>query len=254
MPAIDDWPAAALPAPRIKEVWAITEYATLIFDCDGVLLDSNRLKTEAFRQAALPYGESAARRLVQHHVENGGVSRYKKFEHFVKKIVPDAIERETELRVLPDYDALLSAYAAAVQEGLRTCAVAEGVEQLRAQTANTRWLVVSGGDQAELRAVFDERGIAHYFDGGIFGSPDSKGDIVAQEIRNGNIKRPALFLGDSRLDHEVAKANGLDFLFISQWTEMLHWQQYLEKLSVRSVTGIRELTTTEKAEGECDDN
>jgi phosphoglycolate phosphatase-like HAD superfamily hydrolase len=220
------------------------KYQTLVFDCDGVLLDSNRVKTAAFRLAALPYGTTAAERLVQHHVENGGVSRYKKFEHFLWKIVPEATALDAAPRDLPDYDALLSAYAVAVHEGLRTCAVAEGLEQLRAKTAHARWLVVSGGDQAELRAVFDERGIADYFDGGIFGSPNSKGDIVARELATGNIKRPALFLGDSRLDHEVAAANELEFVFVSQWTEMPDWEQYLENFGVGSVTGVRELTST----------
>ena len=222
----------------------VSSYQTLIFDCDGVLLDSNRVKTEAFGLAALPYGTTAAERLVQHHVENGGVSRYKKFEHFLEKIVPEGMVQGGAPRDLPDYDALLSAYAAAVHEGLRTCAVAEGLEQLREKTPHARWLVVSGGDQAELKAVFNERGIADYFDGGIFGSPDSKGDIVARELATGNIKRSALFLGDSRLDHEVAAANGLDFVFVSQWTEMPDWEQYLENFGVGSVTGIRELTST----------
>ena len=155
-------------------------------------------------------------------------------------------------RDLPDYDALLSAYAAAVHEGLRTCAVAEGLEQLREKTPHACWLVVSGGDQAEPRAVFNERGIADYFDGGIFGSPDIKGDIVARELATGNIKRPALFLGDSRLDHEVAAANGLDFVFVSQWTEMPDWERYIENFGLGSVTGIRDLTSTQKLAPKCD--
>jgi phosphoglycolate phosphatase-like HAD superfamily hydrolase len=219
----------------------VSSYQTLVFDCDGVLLDSNRVKTEAFRLAALPYGTTAAERLVQHHVENGGVSRYKKFEHFLEKIVPAAAVLDGTPRDFPDYDALLSAYAAAVHEGLRNCAVAEGLEQLREKTPHARWLVVSGGDQAELRAVFDERGIADYFDGGIFGSPDSKGDIVARELAAGNIKRPALCLGDSRLDHEVAVANGFDFIFMNQWTDMPEWQQYTKDFGVNSAACIFEL-------------
>ena len=216
----------------------LSGYYSLVFDCDGVLLDSNRVKTAAFRQAALPYGKPAAERLVQHHVENGGVSRYKKFEHFLEKIVPVTTVLDGASRDLPDYDALLSAYAAAVHEGLRTCAVAEGLEQLREKTPHARWLVVSGGDQAELRVVFNERGIADYFDGGIFGSPDSKGDIVARELAAGNIKRPALFLGDSRLDHEVAAANALDFVFVSQWTEMPDWQRYVKIYGLTTVTHL----------------
>ena len=45
----------------------ISQYATLIFDCDGVILDSNKIKTTAFYNTALPYGEDAAEALVNYH-------------------------------------------------------------------------------------------------------------------------------------------------------------------------------------------
>ena len=56
---------------KIKD---IREYLTLVFDCDGVLLDSNKVKTDAFYKSALPYGENAANELVSYHKENGGIS------------------------------------------------------------------------------------------------------------------------------------------------------------------------------------
>ena len=37
---------------------------TWFFDCDGVILDSNAAKTEAFRMVATPYGGEAAEALV----------------------------------------------------------------------------------------------------------------------------------------------------------------------------------------------
>ena len=42
----------------------IDQYRTWIFDCDGVLLDSNRVKTQAMFEAAKPHGEDAAMKLV----------------------------------------------------------------------------------------------------------------------------------------------------------------------------------------------
>ena len=187
----------------------------LFFDCDGVVLDSNRLKTEAFNTAELPYGKNAAQALVDHHIANGGISHYVKLAHFLDHIVPEYAEVETG----PSLEDLLAAYANAVRAGFMTCSVADGLVELRAATPQARWMIVSGGDQAELRAVFAAREIAEYFDAGIFGSPDTKDTILSRELATGNLQSPALFLGDSRLDYEVAGRAGLDFVFISGWSE-----------------------------------
>jgi phosphoglycolate phosphatase-like HAD superfamily hydrolase len=199
----------------------LTDYATLVFDCDGVVLDSNRVKTEAFRQAALPYGPEAAAALVAHHVANGGVSRYVKFAHFLSRIVPPGTAG-------PPLQALLDTFAAAVRQGLMRCEVASGLGALRAATPQARWMIVSGGDQAELRDIFAARGLAVHFDAGIFGSPDSKEAILGRELAGGNIRCPALYLGDSRYDHEAAVSNKLDFVFLSRWSEVANLRQFAD--------------------------
>jgi len=204
----------------------LSGYKTLVFDCDGVVLDSNRVKTEAFRAAALPWGEAAAEALVDYHVANGGISRYAKFSHFLHHILPDYAPDAVPGRDGPDLEALLSAYADSVRSGLMTCAVANGLDELREATADARWLIVSGGDQTELRDIFAARGLDAYFDGGIFGSPDTKDTILARELASGNIIRPALFLGDSRYDYEVAARANFDFIFVYIWTDMINWQSF----------------------------
>lgn len=195
-------------------------YATLVFDCDGVVLDSNRIKTAAFAHAAAPYGPDAADALVAYHVAHGGISRFAKFRHFLDTIVPDGADG-------PGMDALLASYADAVAEGLASCAVAPDLAALRDATPDARWLIVSGGSQDELRTVFTARGLDTLFDGGIFGSPDTKDEILAREIDSGNIAAPALFIGDSLYDHRAARAAGLDFVFAHYWTEVADWQDYV---------------------------
>lgn len=142
----------------------------------------------------------------------------------------------------PDLDALLVRYAAAVREGLRTCAVTPGLSDLRALTPGARWLIVSGGDQAELRAVFAARGLATLFDGGIFGSPDTKDTILAREQARGGIAAPALFLGDSRYDHEAASAAGLDFVFVSGWSEFSGWEAYCDACGIAHLARVADLS------------
>ncbi|MFW8567313.1 HAD family hydrolase [Orrella sp. 11846] len=213
----------------------MTDYTTLVFDCDGVVLDSNKVKTDAFYQAALPYGQAAAQAMVEYHVANGGVSRYKKFAYFLEQIAPVHAEQ------FPDLEALLQAYAGYVREGLSSCEVAPGLEALREQTPSARWLIVSGGDQTELRDVFAQRGIAEWFDGGIFGSPDTKDEILARELASGTIQQPALFLGDSKYDYQAANAVGLDFVFLSGWSEVADWGTWTESEGITVRQAIRDL-------------
>ena len=219
----------------------VTTYATLVFDCDGVVLDSNRIKTEAFRTAAAPWGQDSAEELVSHHVANGGVSRYAKFEYFIEHILPKHLPGGLPGRDGPRLDALLAAYTGAVRAGLSSCAVADGLSALRAATPKARWLIASGGDQAELREIFAVRGLEWYFDGGIFGSPDPKSVIVGREIQSEKITFPALFLGDSRLDHEVAEAFGLDFTFVYGWTEFADWRAYCANNKIKHIASLESM-------------
>lgn len=191
----------------------LNQYKTWVFDCDGVLLNSNRVKTDAFFEAAKPYGADKAQALVDYHVRHGGISRYVKFEAFLTEIVGREAVDDDEL------GDLLDRYAGYVKQGLRDCEAASGLERLRILTRGARWLVVSGGDQEELREVFSTRGLAAHFDGGIFGSPDNKDEILSREIASGTIELPAVFVGDSQYDIEAASRAGLDFIYLSQWSE-----------------------------------
>jgi len=212
----------------------LEKYRSLIFDCDGVLLNSNPVKTEAFFTVALPYGQSAAQALVDYHVQNGGISRYRKFEYFLQEI----LGREAS----PEYLApLLKAYAMAVRADLLTCAMASGLDVLRQATPDARWLVVSGGDQEELREVFAARGVDKLFNGGIFGSPDNKNFILERELRLNNITQPALFVGDSRYDHLAATAVGLDFMFLHGWSEFADWREYCAQHNVMFYEDIQSI-------------
>ena len=205
-----------------------------MFDCDGVVLDSNRIKTEAFRTAALPFGPEPANRLLAYHLENGGVSRYLKFRYFLESIVEGEAPAGS-------YESLLDRYASEVGMGLLTAAVAPGLQRIRDETRSATWILASGGDQAELRGVFEKRGLTNFFDGGIYGSPTTKDEILASCRDRGLLGRPTLFLGDSRYDFEVASEFGLDFLFVEAWSEFQGWQDHQRVHGYRSVRTLSDL-------------
>lgn len=218
----------------MKQVGLLERYATIVFDCDGVLMNSNEIKTDAFREVALPYGSDKAAELVAYHQARGGISRFAKFEYFVDHILNGVTDA-------PDVGELVHAYAANVFEKLMTCELAQGLNELRAGTRGKHWMVVSGGAQSELREVFRQRGIDTMFDGGIFGSPDSKDHIFLREFSGAAGRLPAVYVGDSEYDHASARMAGLDFIFASAWSEFSGWPQYCEQNSVNVVRCIGDL-------------
>ena len=204
---------------------------TLILDCDGVVLNSNQIKTEAFRTAALPYGCEAAEALVKHHILYGGISRYAKFEYFLNSIVG-------KRPALGELDQLLAAYAHETKIGLMRCEIAPGIYDLRADTPNVRWMLVSGSDQDELREIFALRGLDTLFEGGVFGCPDSKPIIFDREMACGNIQLPAAYVGDTRHDYEAATQAGLGFVFAHAWTEFEGWKEFFQGKGVAVIEGL----------------
>ena len=211
----------------------LDKYKSLIFDCDGVLLNSNKIKTEAFYQAALPYGVESAESLVAHHIANGGISRYQKFSYFLEKIIPTGKKG-------PSLEELLRIYAIRVNEGLINCEVDSGVFTLRDLTPSIPWFIVSGGDQVELREVFAVRKLDYLFDGGIFGSPDSKDLIFKRELSSLRISEPGLFIGDSRYDHQASQRAGLDFIFVNHWSEFDDRDSYCKEHKILVIDNLED--------------
>jgi len=191
----------------------IEEYKTIAFDCDGVIFNSNSIKTDAFYEVALPYGTEAADALKAHHTSYGGVSRNCKFSYLFSNILRRAPEPG-------EIDALLKRYGDRVSSELMVVEITPGLETFRAETRPSNWVVISGGNQAELRSLFSKRNLNHLFDtNNIFGSPRSKSEIVWDEEKKGLLSSPLLFLGDSHYDYEVAKQHDFDFVFVRDWSE-----------------------------------
>lgn len=209
-------------------------YKTFVFDCDGVIFDSNQIKTDAFNKVGLEFGSDAAKELVNYHLQHGGVSRYRKFEYFWVEILQRIYDANK-------IESLVSQYALQVCERLLHCSISLSLLDLRKSTQNASWMVVSGGNQAELEYIFTERKIAPLFNKGVFGSPSTKDEIIKREISSGRLEFPALFIGDSRYDHEVAKRAGMDFIFIYDWTEFSSWREYCEVHRLASYGSLADL-------------
>jgi len=185
----------------------LSEYDTYIFDCDGVILDSNQLKIVAMRNAVESYEFDAllVNRCVEYFKNNFGKSRFHHIDMFVNDIlkVDAAFTEEVKTK-------LLSLYSSQCRALYMTAEITDGFVDLITALKGNKF-VASGSEQGELREVFKERGLDQYFDG-IFGSPEKKVNHV-KAIIDANKLSKAIMFGDAVSDLEAARDNEIDFVF-----------------------------------------
>ena len=67
----------------------------VVFDFDGVILESADLKTEAFVEMFMVHGTKIAEQVRTHHLANLGISRYKKFEWIYATLLQKPLSEQT---------------------------------------------------------------------------------------------------------------------------------------------------------------
>ena len=177
----------------------------VVFDCDGVLLDSVGIKTRAFAQVAEPFGAEAHDRLLLFHHLHGGVSRYEKF----RWLYTDVLGRQPSAQ---EVDTLARRFADCVAEEVRHCPIIAGAQETLERWHGTLPLFVcSGTPQEELQAILRARGLAHFFTG-MYGTPPKKAALL-QHIVDECLILPdeALMVGDASTDMRAAEAVGTQF-------------------------------------------
>lgn len=176
----------------------------VVFDCDGVLLESMDIKCAAFRRIGEQFGEEMADRLVMYHRTHGGISRYKKFEWLYGELGQKATGA--------DLAALNKIFVAAAYEEMKRCLMVPGAQKtLDSWFGRVPLFVASGAPEEELRTILEKRGLSPYFTG-IFGSPANKTRILRTIVEH-NDARPGdvVMVGDSRIDLYAAEEVGTRF-------------------------------------------
>ncbi len=193
------------PASASSELSELSRPAAVVFDCDGVLIESVEIKTEAF-VALYPDHPEHHRAIVDHHQRHLGASRFEKFrwieEHLLGRV--PGRDRLQELG---------TAFSRLVFERARECPEVQGTTallDLLERLAIPRF-IASGIPEEELVRLVTARGWAGRF-AGIHGSPRRKEPILRALAADLDVKPEALlFLGDGRTDYDAALASGAAF-------------------------------------------
>ena len=121
-------------------------YPVIILDCDGVVLASNNIKSDAMRDTVSDYGPELAEQFVRYHKEHGGISRYQKIEYFLREMAGNYSTTE--------YQRLLGTLSTIVKSNLLDVKFTDGALEFIQSFGLERTLyIVSGGDQKEIQDV-----------------------------------------------------------------------------------------------------
>ncbi|WP_269520972.1 HAD family hydrolase [Alteromonas sp. BMJM2] len=187
---------------------------TIIFDCDGVIFDSNNLKVDAMGTVlrSLNFSSSQIESCLNFFSKNFGKSRYFHVDVFLEKYLAIKDEQKDYFR-----EKILNAYSVECRHLYTVAKIAPFLLEFLAKNKAVKF-IASGSEQEELRQVIKERGLNHYFDG-VFGSPTKKVDLVADIIsKSGN--EGCILIGDSHSDLEAARTNHIDFIYYSPYSNV----------------------------------
>ncbi|HNR11223.1 MAG TPA: HAD hydrolase-like protein [Nitrosomonas europaea] len=189
-------------ATRPADYWQ-----AIIFDFDGVIVESGDIKAQAFAELYRHHGETIAQAAVTYHRANGGMSRYLKFHYFQQNLLnypPLTKEEEQELD---------RRFSELVMNAVISCQPVTGAEALLHRMVDQIPLfVASGTPESELRMIVEQRGLSRYFTE-VRGSPRLKETLIADILSAYPlVPERVLMIGDALVDYESAHQNGIAFL------------------------------------------
>lgn len=178
----------------------------IIFDFDGVICESVNIKTEAFYEMYLPYGEEIALKVKKHHSANGGMSRYDKFRHYEKEFFHKELSEEKIKTLSKIFSSLVK------QKVIDASFVKGALAFLQNNSHRYQCFIVSATPMDEMIEISKAKKIDTYFQE-ILGSPKNKIEWGKYILESYQLQATeTLFIGDAMSDYNAAKANGIHFL------------------------------------------
>lgn len=178
----------------------------IIFDFDGVIVESVDIKTKAFAGLFEHEGDSIVRRVVAYHIKNAGVSRFEKFRYIYKEIFKRHLSED-------EFQGLCSHFSQLVADAVAAAPFVSGAREFLENYLKTYdFYIASATPLYELERIIEKKNISRYFKK-IYGAPQKKIDIVRTILSENALKsQDAVYIGDAMSDYEAAKSNGVAFV------------------------------------------
>lgn len=177
----------------------------IITDFDGVVLESEQAKSQAFYDCFSPFPEYVDQIMAYHH-DNTAISRYDKFEYIYKEIFKREYTKEERNWVARRFNDIV------FQKVIESPPISGAFEFFDTFSKLVPIYVVSSTPVEELIKVLEALDIARYFQK-VYGTPPEKAMILSKVLREtGTEPSETCFIGDTNEDLKAAQANQIPFI------------------------------------------
>jgi HAD superfamily hydrolase (TIGR01549 family) len=178
----------------------------ILFDFDGVILDSMPVRDFGFREIFKEFDKELVEKLIEYNNLNGGLSRYVKIRYFYEELLGEYISEEKVQELAQKFSEIMRKELAN-----KKYMIEETVKFIEDNYKKYNLHIVSGSDGNELRYLCKELEIDKFFRS-IDGSPTPKNNLVSNVlVKNNYLVNETILIGDSINDYEAAKVNNIDF-------------------------------------------
>ena len=179
---------------------------TILWDFDGVILDSMKIKGDGFLELFKEFSKEDLEKIEEYHYTHGGVSRFEKIRYFYNDILNKDID-DSKILVLADKFAEIIKVKLYDKNNL----IEETLNYIEKNYRKYNFHIVSGAEHNELNKLCDSFEISKYFIS-IDGSPTPKDKLVKNVIEKFRYtKVEVILIGDAITDLNASIKNNIDF-------------------------------------------
>lgn len=177
----------------------------LILDFDGIILESVRIKSDAFREL-FSFSPDHVDEIVKFHQKNGGMSRYEKFRYYYENILNEELTDKC-------FSYLSNRFSELVFNSVMNVPYVAGAEEfLKWTKGRLPVYVVSATPEYELLQIVNSRRMSEYFIK-VCGAPVSKSDNIKKILASTGVSpESVLFVGDAINDWKASQETGVRFI------------------------------------------
>lgn len=199
-----------------------SQFSTILWDFDGVILNSMKIKGDGFVELFKEYDQKAVQKLEQYHYANGGISRFEKIKYFFIHILKQNIT-ENEVEKLAERFAIIIAKKLFDKSNL----IPETIKFIKSNYKKYNFHIVSGAQHDELNNLCEYFEIEQYFLS-INGSPTKKEVLVKNILEKYDYnKEEVILIGDSINDYNAACENDVKFCGFNN-KELTQYGDYID--------------------------